>query len=340
MLSLAFIRQSFYTTSRAKVACIARRHLNRILFDLEEVEAVHLDLDDDAPMMVRLQAGDGRAMHIRNILKLQAGDAFRCGVLNVGMTNHAVTCDGGTGQEAMGELMINLGRRKDMFCNVKPAVDIILATPRPQKLERLIPIISCLGVGSIILIEAKKVVKEYFGKLALRTYASSLPIRITRHVLPLCLTGCHLLRHSQAMRQLLIEGLSQAEVDCMLPELHIKRNLKDLLENELDGLINGTAGEVLRLIAHPPLESSSDNLRMSSYIQDCIDRIHSSDDSRRTAARRIVIAVGPEGGWDREEVLLFQRKGFQLVNVGPRILRTDIAVPVLLGIAHEYTGSL
>ena len=134
------------------------------------------------------------------------------------------------------------------------------------------------------------------------------------------------------MRQLLIEGLSQAEVDCMLPELHIKRNLKDLLENELDGLIDGAGGDdkVLRLIAHPPLESSPDNLRMSSYIRDYLERNHSGD------GRRIVIAVCPEGGWDREEVLLFQRKGFQLVNIGPRILRTDIAVPVLLGVAHEY----
>ena len=132
------------------------------------------------------------------------------------------------------------------------------------------------------------------------------------------------------MRQLLIEGLSQAEVDCMLPELHIKRNLKDLLENELDGLIDGAGDKVLRLIAHPPLEPSPDNLRMSSYIRDYLERNRSGD------GRRIVIAVGPEGGWDREEVLLFQRKGFQLVNIGPRILRSDIAVPVLLGVAHEY----
>lgn len=137
------------------------------------------------------------------------------------------------------------------------------------------------------------------------------------------------------MRQLLIEGLSQAEVDCMLPELHIKRNLKHLLDSELDGLIDGAGGDanVLRLIAHPPLQSSSspdDNLRMSSYIRDSLERNHGGD------GRRIVIAVGPEGGWDREEVLLFQQKGFQLVNIGPRILRTDIAVPVLLGVAHEY----
>lgn len=165
MLSLACIRNSFHHTPLVKrVAQLQqRRHLNRVLFDLEEVmlQVDHNrdDCDDDAPMMVRLQAGDGRAMHIRNILKLQVGEAFRCGVLNVGMTNHAaVTCDGGGD-----ELTISLGRRKDMYCNVKPAVDIILATPRPQKLERLIPIISCLGVGSIILIDAKKVVKDYFG---------------------------------------------------------------------------------------------------------------------------------------------------------------------------------
>lgn len=189
MLSLACIRQSFHHTSLVKrVACIAqlqqRRHLNRVLFDLEEVLLPMDPRDDydDAPMIVRLQAGDGRAMHIRNILKLKVGEAFRCGVLNVGMTNHAaVTCDGSGDRD---ELTINLGRRKDMYCNVKPAVDIILATPRPQKLERLIPIISCLGVGSIILIDAKKVVKDYFGTLTLRACARSCPIHLTR---PVCI---------------------------------------------------------------------------------------------------------------------------------------------------------
>lgn len=187
MLSLACIRQSFHHTSLVKrVACIAqlqqRRHLNRVLFDLEEVllPVDHRDDCDDAPMVVRLQAGDGRAMHIRNILKLQVGETFRCGVLNVGMTNHAaVTCNGGGD-----ELTINLGLRKDMYCNIKPAVDIILATPRPQKLERLIPIISCLGVGSIILIEAKKVVKDYFGTFSSRVCTRSSPIHLTR---PVCI---------------------------------------------------------------------------------------------------------------------------------------------------------
>ena len=48
-----------------------------------------------------------------------------------------------------------------------------------------------------------------------------------------------------------------------------------------------------------------------------------------------VVAVGPEGGWVDEEVRAFLQCGFSQIGLGPRILRTDVAVPVLLGQLHE-----
>jgi 16S rRNA (uracil1498-N3)-methyltransferase len=39
----------------------------------------------------------------------------------------------------------------------------------------------------------------------------------------------------------------------------------------------------------------------------------------------IAIAVGPEGGFDADEFALVQRAGFQLVRLGPRVLRTETA---------------
>ncbi len=51
----------------------------------------------------------------------------------------------------------------------------------------------------------------------------------------------------------------------------------------------------------------------------------------------IVVLIGPEGGFSRAEAELAKDRGFQLVSLGPNILRTETAaVAVLSMIAYEY----
>lgn len=59
---------------------------------------------------------------------------------------------------------IYMSNVENIVSTAPPAVDLILALPRPQKLERLLPIISCLGVANLHLVSAAKVEKAYFGK--------------------------------------------------------------------------------------------------------------------------------------------------------------------------------
>ena len=49
---------------------------------------------------------------------------------------------------------------------------------------------------------------------------------------------------------------------------------------------------------------------------------------RVTTGRKVALAVGPEGGWEGEEVGLLQSKGFVPVTLGPRILRAETAALV------------
>lgn len=49
-----------------------------------------------------------------------------------------------------------------------------------------------------------------------------------------------------------------------------------------------------------------------------------SDKTQRSAA--VLLAIGPEGGWVDFELGLFAEAGFQCVHMGPRILRTDVAL--------------
>ncbi len=58
------------------------------------------------------------------------------------------------------------------------------------------------------------------------------------------------------------------------------------------------------------------------------------------AATSVLIAVGPEGGFDGEEVGELQRAGFRAVSLGPRILRGETAAIVAAALAQRHWGDL
>ena len=112
-------------------------------------------------------------------------------------------------------------------------------------------------------------------------------------------------------RPLLVEGLQQAR-DTRLPVVSIHRQFKVLVEDHLDEL----AGEGLRLVADPTGTGT-----IGSAI-------------RERSPQRLLIAIGPEGGWNSFELALLQAHGFARVGLGPRTLRADTACTALLAIAH------
>jgi RsmE family RNA methyltransferase len=112
-------------------------------------------------------------------------------------------------------------------------------------------------------------------------------------------------------RPLLIEGLQQAR-DTRLPPVSIHKRFRVLIEDELDRL----AGPALRIVADP---SAAAPLR---------DVVLGSQEAR------ILLAIGPEGGWNAFELGLLAAHGFQSAGMGQRTLRTDTACIALLAIAH------
>lgn len=117
-------------------------------------------------------------------------------------------------------------------------------------------------------------------------------------------------------RPLLVEGLQQAK-DTALPKVSVHRRLKGLIEDELDGLV----GEGLRLVADPAGSRS---------VRDATNG-HPGGGS----PARVLLAIGPEGGWNAFELQLFEAHGFHRVSSGPRTLRSDTACLALLALVHD-----
>lgn len=107
------------------------------------------------------------------------------------------------------------------------------------------------------------------------------------------------------LASLVEQGLEQAR-DTTPPKLLIRERFRPFVEDELDGLFP----DAERLAPHPAAEKPLGPV---------------------PPGRRVVLAVGPEGGWVPFELELLAQRGFTPVSLGPRILRTEAAIPLLLG---------
>ena len=115
-------------------------------------------------------------------------------------------------------------------------------------------------------------------------------------------------------RPLLIDGLMQAGTS-VLPTLETRRNFRKFVREELDPLFPSST----RLVAHPYGVESAPFLIS-----------HPSS---------LLLAIGPEGGWTDEEVVLLEEYGFARYSLGLRILRTDTATIALLAQLMKEFGT-
>jgi 16S rRNA (uracil1498-N3)-methyltransferase len=116
------------------------------------------------------------------------------------------------------------------------------------------------------------------------------------------------------VRPLLIEGLRQA-VDTRLPVVSVLRDPRDLFRP--DAALFGRAAA--RFIAHPGAEGFTEK-------------------ATRPLRGPVWLAIGPEGGWSEREIGLFRNAGFDPVSFGSRVLRTDVAC--LLGVGMLSVNSV
>ncbi len=107
----------------------------------------------------------------------------------------------------------------------------------------------------------------------------------------------------EAILEQLVLGLEQAK-DTILPEIILAKRFKPFIEDDLPIL----AANTKKLVAHPSCAFQAPTI--------------STDFT--------TLGVGPEGGFVNYEIDKFLEAGFNGISLGPRILRVESAIPVLL----------
>jgi RsmE family RNA methyltransferase len=154
---------------------------------------------------------DRRHEHARAVLQVLAGETLRVGVRG-GMC--------GTG-EVLSEGAQGLLLRVTLDAPAPPRarVSLVLAMPRPKALRRVVPAVASLGIDRVVLVNAARVEKSYFGSKVLA---------------PESLDG------------LVDLGLEQAR-DTRPPIIEVRERFRPFVEDELDAW----AGASVRLLPHP-----------------------------------------------------------------------------------------
>ena len=99
------------------------------------------------------------------------------------------------------------------------------------------------------------------------------------------------------------QGLEQA-IDTIPPQLMFHRRFRPFVEDYLPTIINKYS---TCLYADP-----GSNKTVAEYFND--------------PPEKVIVAIGPEGGWVDYELTRFHEMGFSDFSIGPRILRVDTAV--------------
>lgn len=154
-----------------------------------------------------------RLRHAREVLKAQAGDTLKVGLLQGPLGVGTVQEDS---QEA---LLLKVAWLEPP--PPRPGVDLLLALPRPKTLKKVLPACAALGVDRLVLLNSARVEKSYFESFVLE---------------------------ETSLRELLFLGLEQAK-DTVPPHVTVKKFFRPFVEDELDAFCGPSA---VRLLPHPP----------------------------------------------------------------------------------------
>ena len=249
----------------------------------------------------RVAGLDARARHAREVLGASVGSTIRAGVIDEGRCSGTIIADDGDD----GEFIVALSAREGS--TRAPRVDLLLATPRPKVLRRMWAPLAAMGVGRVFLANASKVERYYFDSKALER---------------------------ETIREEILRGLEQAG-DYIVPQIGVAKRLPpiiDRLAGKLEGndMTNGfewllggdrawTLDVDVLLLAHPGESRTS-----------VADALAGVDENSR-----VLIAIGPEGGWTEYELDMLEHAGFRKIALGTRTLTTDVACISLISAVRE-----
>jgi len=171
----------------------------------------------------------------------------------------------------------------------EPIIDMAIALPRPIMLRRILSQATALGVGQFFFINANRVEKSFWDS--------------------------NLLNRDEYYNHLLA-GLEQS-VTTRLPHVKFHRRFKLFTEEFLPAILSQYSHII---VADPRGQSTFQTVLLGNDTSEppCVEE-----------KAKVLLCIGPEGGWVDYELQKFEDLGFSICTIGERILKVDTAIVAL-----------
>lgn len=270
-----------------------------------------LDPDDLRDGRARLRGRS--AAHLRTVLRVGPGDTVRLGVLRGPRgTGRVVALEAG-GSDAPVTLEVTL----DQPPSPRPRVDLLLAVPRPKVLRRVLRALGSIGIGRLDLVNTWRVEKSYLQSPALAPEALARELRLGAE------QGATTWIPDVAVHPLLMPFLD----DAWPTAASAPRGADNTPRGADSAPREHTTTPLLRLTAHPRAL-----LPLAQAVREVFSpRPGDPPTDEPAPSPRVVVAVGPEGGFIEREVETLSARGFVPVHLGAPVLSVQSVLPWLLG---------
>ena len=320
-------------------------------------------VSSDGGVSVTLPPTDPRAAHARDVLRVKPGDSLRVGVVDgAPATARVETCPSDSAPDDPLALVWRpgeeLGDEDTTRRRLRPAaggadrggaedelpsfsppppppphlparVDLLLAMPRPKVMARLWAPLASMGVGRIVLTNAARVERYYFDAGALdrakveaeivrgleQSGDTRSPVAVVARRFPAAFDALGGITGSEPRAE---------SVEWLAGGAWGGRGFR-AAEDAADA---EDSSSVVMLLAQPGARTS-----MREALRGC------GRDGWGYGPRRVVVAVGPEGGWSAHERETMVAMGFREVALGNRTFATDVAAISLIAAVRERTDS-
>ncbi len=141
-----------------------------------------------------------------------------------------------------------------------------------------------------------------------------------RSITPLTSARCEVRLNPQRQEKRLLQWQQQIISACeqcglnIIPTINSCQSLEDFCET-----IESDKGK--KIILHPGRDQASEYFSQA-------------------APKKVTVLIGPEGGFNEDEISLAQQQGFNCLTLGPRVFRTETAPVAMLTLLQHYWGDL
>lgn len=331
--------------------------INRLL--LTEANVVETN---EVSTVYELKPTDPRTAHVRSLLAHSSTFTLRVAIEPTALHDAALATvrdDGAVNVVVSADLL-----RK---APSPPPVALLVAMQRPKVIGRVLESATALGVSVICVVGAEKVEKSYWDCKLFRDITApavlvdddssgSTPYPTPNHDVEKYSSDVAPQPHTQglksfpgrprgprnhphrnfieladasprrvdtlpAVRRRLLEAVQQASADAIPPVVLLEQRGLSAVFSSVHPMWNYISIDATRVVTHPYAVANAPLEAVSSVV------------ARGLPAA--VIAIGPEGGWSDSELQMLTENSFSVASLGSRVLRSETATVVALGLAHE-----